>query len=82
MTLHLNDYGLQQQGFRLIAQYECFSKGERSLNIKCYKNGTAYLVRDFLTRGRAWDEVFEDRDSANEYVKKLWSKRKFHKRVF
>lgn len=81
MALHFNDGALKERGFNLIAQYECFEKGMDCLNVKCYSTGRSYLVRDFKNHGKVWDEVFNDRDSANEYVRKLFAKRKYHKRV-
>ena len=82
MAMHLNGLGLSQNGFKLVASYKCFSKGERMLNIDCYSDGACYLVRNFLSGGRAWDNVYSDKDKANARVKELMSIRKWHKRVF
>ena len=55
--LHLNRSGLIRAGFKEIAVYECYTKGERKLNIQCWTDGTNYLVRDFYSKGHAWDMV-------------------------
>lgn len=81
MCMHLTRMGLIQAGFKEIAVYECYSKGERKLNIQCWTDGKNYLVRDFYTKGRAWDMVYTNKHDANERVKYLWSLRKWHKRI-
>ncbi len=71
MAFHLNTYGLMQRGFRLIAIYECFTKGQKKLIIECYKNDTEYLVRNFTSGSTAWDNVFDNRNEANAEVVRL-----------
>lgn len=81
MALHLNDWALRERGWNMVAAYECFEKGQRCLNIECWENHGAYLVRSWFSHGRLWDDVFHDRDAANKEVKRLWSLRKWHKKV-
>lgn len=81
MLIHLSRFGLIENGFCEVAAYECFTKGKRKLNIQCWTDGKNYLVRDFYSRGRAWDMVYTNKDDANERVKYLWSLRDWHKRV-
>lgn len=80
--IHLNTYGLLANGFQLVAIYECFTKGERKLNIECYTNGGEYLVRSYYSGRRAWDNVYDNKDDANAKVKELFKLRAWHKRVF
>lgn len=81
MALHLNGWALRERGWKKVAQYECYEKGLPRLNIECWENHGAYLVRSWNSHGSLWDDVFSDKDRANEEVKKLWSKRKWHKKV-
>jgi hypothetical protein len=70
-----------QKGFRQVASYECFKKGQRKQNIECFTNGTEYLVRHYQTGKTAWDSFFTDKDSANALVLKIFNQYSFHKRV-
>lgn len=82
MYMHLNSYGLCVRGFKLVAAYQCFKKGEKRYNIDCYSNGKQYLVRDFESGRKCWDELFDNKDEANNYVVSLWKNYTFHKRIF
>lgn len=82
MTLHLNRYGLMQEGFRLIASYECFKKGQRKRNIDCYSNGSDFLVRQYESGRRAWDNLYSDKTDANAKVKQIFNSYSFHKKVY
>ena len=82
MAMHYNRYGLEMNGFRLVAHYYCISKGEPRLNIDCYTNGTEYIVRHWRTGKRAWDSVYTDKEEANLKVKDFFERYSFHKRVF
>lgn len=81
MFLHLSRFGLIENGFHEVAAYECFAKGRRKLNIQCWTDGKSYLVRDFFSKGRAWDMVYTNPQDANARVKYLWSQYNFHKRI-
>jgi hypothetical protein len=81
MTLHYSRLGLIENGFKEVAAYECFAKGRRKLSIQCWTDGRIFLVRDFFSKGRAWDMVYDNKNDANERVVYLWSKYSFHKRV-
>ena len=80
--MHMNTYGLMMNGFRMVASYEAFTKGQRKLNVECYTNGTEYLVRSFFSGKTAWDDIFTDKDEANRKVKYLLNLRDWHKRIF
>ena len=71
MTLHLNSYGLNQKGFRLVASYVSYEKGRRALNIECYSNGTEYLIRTWFTGKSAWDNIYTDKNVANKRINEL-----------
>ena len=79
--MNLNTYGLTMNGFKCIAIYHCFSKGHPRLTVECYTNGTEYLVRNFRSGHKAWDDLFTNKDDANGKVKYLFSLYNSHKRV-
>lgn len=82
MALHLNDWALFcEEGFRLVAEYEVFEKDKRKLNIRCYSNGTQYLVRHWFTGRIAWDDIYTDKLLANKKVFDLLHTYKYHKRL-
>lgn len=81
MILHYSRLGLIQNGFKEVAAYECFTKGKRKLNIQCWTDGKVYLVRDFYSKGRAWDMAYDNKEDANARVVYLWSTYSFHKKV-
>ena len=81
MAMHLTNYGLMERGFHLVASYKCFSKGEKVLNIDCYTNGREYLVRNFHSKGHAWDDLYTDKNEANARVIELFKLRDWHKRI-
>ena len=80
--MHLNDYGLHMNGYRLVAVYHCFSKSSRMLIVECYTNGSDYLVRNFHSGKKAWDDVYDNAENANARVKQLFNLYNGHKRVF
>ena len=82
MTLHLNEWGLIEKGFKKVAEYDSFEKGHGCTTIKCYKHddGTC-VVRVSLTRG-VWDHVFKNSESANNQVKYLLSLNKWYKKTY
>lgn len=84
MAMHLNSWGLQERGYKLVAAYECFKKGERKFNIECYENSKdkEYLVRFWDSGRHAYDILYDNKEYANAKVKQLWSFYSFHKRVF
>ena len=81
MTLHLNAWGLCEKGFRLVAEYEVFEKGQRKLNVRCYSNGTQYLVRHWYTGQTAWDSIFTNKLLANQKVHELLHTYKNYRRL-
>ena len=83
--MHMNTMGLISIGFKMVAKYVCFSKGEKAFYIECYKkeneNDTEYLVRQFNSGGHAWDNVYEDKEEANRRVLYLRSHYNGYKRI-
>ena len=79
--MNLNTYGLMMNGFRCIAIYHCFTKGQKMLVVECYTNGTEYLVRNFHSGRKAWDDLYDNKDDANNKVKYLFGLYNGHKRV-
>lgn len=90
MAMHLNDYGLKQEGFQLVAVYACFDKWNyseyekrwryRKTTVKCYKSENAFLVRRV---GRStWDNVYKTAEEANKAVKTIIENHESHKREF
>lgn len=92
MALHLNSYGLTKNGFKLIASYNCFSKNYfdheenrwryECTTIECWKSDKQFLVRQIGKRGRVWDNVYNDKDKANNSVKYLFGLHEFHKKIY
>lgn len=91
MALHLNSYGLQSRGFKMVAAYNCFRKDyyddqakrqryER-MTIECWKSDKEFLVRQ-IGRKRTWDLVYTDAAKANAKVKQLFGLSDFHKRIY
>lgn len=82
--MHMNTIGLISVGFKMVAKYVCFSKGEKAFYIECYKkeneNETIYLVRQFNSGGHAWDNVYNDKEKANDRVIYLRSLYKCYKK--
>lgn len=81
MALHMNAEALRAEGWKQVAKYECYEKGSSTLHIECYVKYGVFLVRDWTGRGKVWDAGFTDKNEANNYVKSLWSKREWHKKV-
>ena len=51
------------------------------LIVECYTNGSEYLVRNFRSGHKAWDDIFDNKDDANNKVKYLFGLYSWHKRV-
>lgn len=71
MTMRMNAYGLSQIGYMLVAAYEVYLKGQKRLNIECYKKDNSLLVRRWTTGSTAWINEFNNRDDANAEVIRL-----------
>ena len=79
--MHLNRYGLQSKGYRMVASYTCITKGQKALNIECYTNSKEYLVRQWKTGEHAWDIVYTDKNAANAKVISLRKQYNWYKRT-
>ena len=82
MAMHLNTYGLMMNGFHLVAAYKVFEKGMPCLFIECYKSEGTYLVRNWLSGRKVWDNCYDNKDEANANVARLLKTWKCHQRTF
>ena len=53
MTIRTNAYGLSQIGYMIVAAYEVYLKGQKRMNIECYKKDNSLLVRSWTTGSTA-----------------------------
>ena len=79
--MHLNTWGLNSLGFRMVAMYVCITKGEKAWYIECYTNGKEYLVRQWKTGGHAWDLIYTDKNKANAKVVSVRNQYSFYKKI-
>ena len=71
MTMRMNACGLAQQGYKMVAAYVVFLKGQKKLNIECYRKDNSFLVRNWTTGSTAWINEYNNRDDANAEVIRL-----------
>jgi len=92
MAIHINSYALMARGYKLIAVYDLFDKGQWSeerqkyfwdhSTVKCFKNDdlNKLVVRYVSGRGSIWDDVYTERDDANWKVQHYLDGCTFYKR--